>query len=284
MKIAILGTGLMGSGLAQGLINTGHETIVYNRTASKTAPLVALGAKAVLTAEEAIDTADATIIVLGDGAAVRHILFSDAVKAVLKGKKILNAATTSPDEIEAFAKEVAQHGGNLSEMSILVGAEQLCEKQGKFLLGSDAEHVEYWSGILNSIGEAYAVGEVGNASKAESPMLFGSLFISLTVAYSAAIAIKLNIPHEIIAQQLEMMVPGSSYALAGIFARDYSQVMASVDSFKTVAETAISTAKTLGMPLASLEGALELYNQAAKEGFGAQDGSSIVEVLLNSRK
>ena len=40
MKIAILGTGTMGKGMAQGYLNAGHEVIVYNRTIEKTEELV----------------------------------------------------------------------------------------------------------------------------------------------------------------------------------------------------------------------------------------------------
>ena len=87
MKIAILGTGIIGSGLTKGLIKAGHETIVYNRTASKTELLVQLGAKAVATAAEAIAQADASIIVLTDGAAIENLLQDEATKAALNGKK-----------------------------------------------------------------------------------------------------------------------------------------------------------------------------------------------------
>lgn len=284
MKIAILGTGIIGSELTEGLIKAGHETIVYNRTASKTEPLVLLGAKAVATAAEAIAEADASIIVFTDGAAIEKLLQDEATKAALNGKKILNASTTDPTQIEEYAKVIVEQGGNLAEISILVGGEQLSNKQGIFLLGCDADVVEFWNAVLSGIGEVHTVGGIGNASKAEAPLLFGSMFINVILAYSAAVAHKLNIPHEIVSQQVAMFTNAGEYLLPGMFARDYTQVMASTDNFKIVSETAISTAKSLGMPTKSLEGALELFEEAVKHGYGAQDGSSIVEVLLNSNK
>ena len=57
MKVAVLGLGLMGSAVAEGMINCGHEVIVYNRTASKVHPLVALGATAAFTAPTTSTTA-----------------------------------------------------------------------------------------------------------------------------------------------------------------------------------------------------------------------------------
>ena len=81
MRVAVLGTGSMGTALAETLLKAGHEVVVYNRTASKMAPLVALGAKKVETPGDAIKTADATIVVLVDGSAVRDVLL-DGARAV----------------------------------------------------------------------------------------------------------------------------------------------------------------------------------------------------------
>ena len=43
-QIAVLGTGLLGAGFAIKAVNNGHSVRVWNRTASKCTPLVALGA------------------------------------------------------------------------------------------------------------------------------------------------------------------------------------------------------------------------------------------------
>lgn len=284
MKISVLGIGLMGAGLAEGLIKAGHEVVVYNRTMSKTEPLIALGAKAVKTPAEAIKESDASILVVSDANVVRSILLNDETKKVLKGKKILNAATTNPIEIVEIAKEVSDLGGDLAEMSILVGHEQLSNREGNFLVGCNTEVELLWNEILNSVGQNTRVGEIGDASKAETPMLIGSMFMGATLAYSAAMAMKLNVPQEVIEKQLSMFVPGVEYFLPNIYARDYSQAMASVNSFIDVAKTAISTAKSLEMDTKVFEDILELYNKAEKLGYGNQDGSSIVEVLLERDK
>ena len=45
MKIAFLGTGMMGAGFVRGLIERGHEVTVWNRTAAKAQALAADGAR-----------------------------------------------------------------------------------------------------------------------------------------------------------------------------------------------------------------------------------------------
>ena len=61
--------------------------------------------------------------------------FPSAKVELLKGKKILNASTTNPEEIVKIAREVEEAGGSLTEMSIMIGAEELLERKGQFLLG-----------------------------------------------------------------------------------------------------------------------------------------------------
>jgi len=284
MKIAILGTGLMGTALAEAMINAGNETIVFNRTALKTEPLVTLGAKAAATASEAIMAADASIIVLTDGASVEKLLSDEATRAALQGKKLLNASTINPDEIIKLAGDVSKYGGELAEMSIMVGSDELCNKQGQFLIGCKADEESFWKEILHCAGNSiHRVGEVGAASKAETPMLLGSMFTSVSVAYAAAMAIKLNIPHEIIAQQIALLSSGAEYLLPNMFARNYDQIMASTNNFIAVSTTAINSAKSLGMPTEILESIRGLYANAAQIGYGEKDGSSIVEVLLGSK-
>ena len=44
-KVGWIGTGNMGNGMVQHLINKGYQVMVYNRTASKADNLVQMGAK-----------------------------------------------------------------------------------------------------------------------------------------------------------------------------------------------------------------------------------------------
>ena len=64
MKVAVLGLGFMGSRIASSLIEHGHAVTVYNRTASKAAPLVEAGAIQALTPAEAASGQDAVITML----------------------------------------------------------------------------------------------------------------------------------------------------------------------------------------------------------------------------
>jgi 3-hydroxyisobutyrate dehydrogenase len=85
MRIAVIGTGLMGAALAEVLLKSGHDVVVYNRTPAKLAPLIALGAFAAATPGEAIAQAEATFLVLTDAACMEQVLLSDETRPALAG-------------------------------------------------------------------------------------------------------------------------------------------------------------------------------------------------------
>lgn len=75
MQIAFLGTGQMGSAIAGLLLEQGHRLTVWNRTASRLAPLLAQGAKAADTPAEAAAHSDVVFSMLMDDAALEESLF-----------------------------------------------------------------------------------------------------------------------------------------------------------------------------------------------------------------
>lgn len=283
MKIAILGTGLMGSALTEAVIKAGHEAIVYNRTIVKTLPLVELGAKVAASPAEAITEADASIVLVLDGAGLKNLLLNDETKAAFAGKKIMNASTTNLADILETAEVVAKFGGSLAEMTINADNNMLRDAQGQFAIGCNAEEEKFWTELLLSIGTgAERIGKVGDATKAESTTLVASMFHLVTLAYATAIAQKLDVPKEIYEPLITMSVPNSEYQLPSMISHNYDTIFGAVDSYTTGLTTAISTAKFAGLPTAVLEEMLKLFKSAEERGFAKKDGSSVIEVLLKS--
>ena len=280
MKIAILGTGLMGTAMAEVLMSAGHEVIVYNRTAAKTAPLVALGAKAAATPAEAIMAAEATILLPLGAKGVNELLLN--AKAVLAGKKLINASTTSVAEIVAIAAEVGRHGGSLAEMTIQVGNDQLRSGQGHFAIACPAADEQFWTAILLSAGAGVSrIGEVGDATKAEASALVASMFMTVSAAHAVAIIKKMNMPLDVDDPLLKMSLSGAEYLLPQLASRNYDQIFASVDSYIAGLNIAIQNAESVGLPTRILDDMLKLFESASRRGYAKKDGCAILEVLLD---
>lgn len=72
MCVAVLGTGIMGAGMARSLLRAGHDVRVWNRDRDRAEPLAADGAAVAGGPEEAVGGADAAVTMLFDGDAHRH--------------------------------------------------------------------------------------------------------------------------------------------------------------------------------------------------------------------
>lgn len=72
-RIAFIGLGRMGSGMARRLLAAGHELVVANRTAAAAEPLVAAGARFAASPRQAAQGADAVFVMVSDDEASRAV-------------------------------------------------------------------------------------------------------------------------------------------------------------------------------------------------------------------
>jgi 3-hydroxyisobutyrate dehydrogenase-like beta-hydroxyacid dehydrogenase len=83
MKIAFLGLGNMGAGMATNLLRAGHQLAVWNRSPQKAQPLVAEGAVLARTPREAAAGRDVIISMLADDAALEQVTLGET--GILEG-------------------------------------------------------------------------------------------------------------------------------------------------------------------------------------------------------
>ena len=74
MKVAVIGLGNMGIGIAQCIQRAGHNLTVWNRTPAKSKQLESLGAHAATTVRQAVETAEIIITSLMDDASVLDVV------------------------------------------------------------------------------------------------------------------------------------------------------------------------------------------------------------------
>jgi 3-hydroxyisobutyrate dehydrogenase len=99
MRVALLGTGIMGAGMARNLLSAGHEVAAWNRTREHAEPLASDGAAVAGSPAAALAGADALVTMLADGAAVRSAVDGLALDGVLWAQM----STIGVDETEALA-------------------------------------------------------------------------------------------------------------------------------------------------------------------------------------
>src|SRR5574341_120398 len=105
-SIGFLGLGIMGLSMAKRLIEAGHTLTVYNRTASKAAPLVAMGAKQAATPREAAKGNEIVIAIVTDSPDVEDVFLGKdgAVHAAEKNALFIDMSTIAPETARKVGK------------------------------------------------------------------------------------------------------------------------------------------------------------------------------------
>jgi len=102
--ITVVGVGAMGAAIARNLLRGGFEVGVWNRDASRLAPLVEAGATEVESVADAFSSAGVVLSVMANDAAFRSVfLDSGVLESAAAGVVHTNMATISPD----LAREAA---------------------------------------------------------------------------------------------------------------------------------------------------------------------------------
>src|ERR1700746_2563839 len=108
MRVAFLGLGIMGHGMAANLVKAGHEVTTWNRTPGKTVE----GARSADSPADAARDAEVVWICVSDTKAVESVLFGpQGVEAsAMQGMTVVDSSTISPSAERNFAERLAAKG------------------------------------------------------------------------------------------------------------------------------------------------------------------------------
>jgi 3-hydroxyisobutyrate dehydrogenase-like beta-hydroxyacid dehydrogenase len=120
-RVACIGLGRMGAGIARNIQKNGFRLVVYNRTATKAEPLVHAGARLACSAREAAAGADVVVTSLMDDRSVLDALEGpDGVLAGLSRDAIhIGTSTVSPRAAREIAVLHAAHGSRFVAAPVL---------------------------------------------------------------------------------------------------------------------------------------------------------------------
>ena len=112
MRIAVIGTGMMGERMAGRLLDAGHDVRVFNRTREKTVALAARGATVAGTPRAAAETADVALTMLSDPDVVRSAAFGEdgLVSGLPMGRLWIDMSTVAPEDSREFAAKARSRG------------------------------------------------------------------------------------------------------------------------------------------------------------------------------
>ncbi|WP_329339638.1 NAD(P)-dependent oxidoreductase [Streptomyces sp. NBC_00663] len=157
--IAFLGLGHMGAPMARRLLAAGHPLTVWNRTAEKTAPLVAEGAGAAASPADAVRDADVVITMLAGPEALDEV--TDAVAPALRpGIHWIEMSTVGPDAVRQLADRVGEFV-TLVDAPVMGSTDKAAAGTLGILAGGDPTGVAH---VLARLGSVTRTGPLGTGA------------------------------------------------------------------------------------------------------------------------
>jgi len=176
MKIALLGTGMMGYPMARRLCEAGHEVQVWNRTRAKAEGLAAHGATVHDDAAAAVRGAEFVVTMLEHGPIVEQVLFGAGVAAAMKpGTVVIDMSSIKPAEAREHAERLG--GMGITHLDAPVSGGTLGAEAGTLAImaGGKATTFERAKPIFAALGRATLVGPsgAGQLAKLANQMIVG---------------------------------------------------------------------------------------------------------------
>lgn len=284
MKIALLGTGLMGQAMTRRLLRFNDPIVVYNRTPERARPLGELGAEVAGTAREAIDSSRCVILALTNADAIRHVLFpEDSPRPDLSGRSIFQSGTISPNESMNLKGRVEETGGEYLEIPVLGSTPEVEEGRLVLMVGSEPEQFERWSFLLKRLSpEPLYIGPVGKASALK--VALNQIIVALTAAFSLSLGVVLRRGIDVdlfmkILRQSALYAPQFDKKLSRMLDRDFSSPHFTTKNLLKDVHLMIDEGRELGLDVSAMEGLRHLVQKALDQGWVETDYSSLYNAV-----
>ncbi len=287
-RVALLGLGLMGTGMARRLLGAGFPLVVHNRTTDRAAPLVAEGARLARSPREAAMDADVIVSMVADDVASRGMWLGNdgALGGMSSGSLLIECSTVTPAWIAELATAASAKGIEVLDAPVTGSRMQAAAGELKFLVGGSVDALERARSVLGAMGQAVIhVGPTGSGALLKLVNNFLCGVQAAALAEAVALIERAGLDVDVAAQVLVNGAPGSPLVktvLPRMIAREYAPNFHLALMGKDLGY-ALSEGERHGVKLSSARAALSVFERAAEAGLGTQDFSAVVEPLRDAR-
>ena len=174
-RIALIGTGMLGSGMVRHFLKSGTEVTVWNRTEEKARALAAEGATVAASPAAAVSGASRVHFVLPDDAIVDGILDRIA-PALTDGVVVVDHSTTLPEGTAKRAERLRARGIRFLHAPVFMSPQMAADGAGLMLAsGPQREFDEVRAALEGMTGEVWYLG--ARPDLAAAYKLFGNCML-----------------------------------------------------------------------------------------------------------
>ena len=271
MKIAWIGTGVMGESMAGHLLDAGHELYVYNRTVSKTENLVKRGARLLAEIKDAPLNADVVFTMVGYPKDVEGVYLGNdgLITTAKEGQVVVDMTTSSPTIAKKISEEFAKVGASALDLPVTGG--DIGAKNGtlSIMVGGDKKvYEEKVLPLVKHLGKN--ITYFGEAGKGQYAKLANQIAIATTmisVAESFKFAKEVGLDLEDFFKTVSTG-SGGSFSMTSygprILKNDFKPGFF-VHHFIKDMRLALEECEKMNITLPGLEAAYKLYNELEEE-------------------
>ena len=176
MKIAFIGTGLMGYPMASNLLKKKLNLKVFSRTIDKAKPLEKLGAVVSNSLGEAVKDTDIIITMLTDDEAVEKVLGDKEFLNNLKlSSTVIDMSSVKPKIAIQYGKILEEKGINFLDAPVSGGTIGAEDGSLAIMVGGEQKTFDYAFDTLKIMGNPTLVGPIGSGqvSKLANQIIVG---------------------------------------------------------------------------------------------------------------
>lgn len=281
-SVAVLGTGIMGAGMAKNLAKAGFGVAVWNRTRGRAEALADDGARVAESVADAVSDADVVVTMLFDEAAITDAM-GEALPAMKDGAVWVQSATVGVEGAERLA-ELAGAAGVAFVDAPVMGTRQPAE-QGTLtiLAGCPAEVRDAVAPVFDAIGsETVWVGErPGHGQRLKLVMNSWVLTLVGGTAQAIDLARGLGLDPQLFLDTISGAGTDSAYAQlkgAAMIAGEYPPAFPLEGAAKDSGLIG-DALQSSGVNAVLMDALRDRFEAAVAAGHGAEDMASVVEAF-----
>lgn len=281
MKIGFIGLGIMGSRMAANLQKAGHEMIVFNRSVDKAVPLTEAGAVLASGPAQVAAQTDIVFTMLSTPHVVRETA-ELLLPALAKGKLWVDCSTVNPSFSREMAELANTHGIRFVDAPVAGSKAPAANGELLFLAGAQEADIPEALPLFDIMGKkTLFLGKAGNGANVK--MLINLMLAQSMATFAEAIALGKGMGLEE-AQLLNILTatpvvsPVMALLKERLLAGNY-EVNFPLKWIHKDINLALTTARELGVSMASLEQTEQLYGTALEADLGDLDFSAIYKSM-----
>jgi 3-hydroxyisobutyrate dehydrogenase len=188
-RIAFIGLGNMGGGMAANLVKAGHEVTAFDLVEEALARAEARGAGRAASAEEAVKDAEAVITMLPAGKHVRDVYESSVIGKAPAAAILIDCSTIDVATARDETEKAAAAGYLMVDAPVSGGIAAAEAGSLTFMVGGTDEAFERARPLLEAMGKAVihaGAAGAGQAAKICNNMLLGASMVATCETFAMA--------------------------------------------------------------------------------------------------